>query len=341
MPARFGLLEIPRGVNAVLEHGLLAEELGFDWLGIPDSQSLYRETFTLLGMLGHATERIRLGPTVTNPLTRHPAVMASAIATVHEMSGGRAMLGIGTGDSAVFNINERPRGLKGLRDYVSTLRALLRGEETRYNGRDIHTRWISGQKAAPVPIYIAAEGPKTLELAGEIADGVICGMGVTPEVIALMLDHIETGAKRAGRRLEDLDLWAFAKVNIGDNRAALIDEIRMELASTAHHAFLFTQEGKLVPPEFADGIARIQEHYQPSQHLALGDSPNARLMEDEALLSYLAERFAVLGTAEDCIAQITDIRAAGIDQILFTGNIADRAALVRRLGTMVLPHCRD
>ncbi|MDH3704201.1 MAG: LLM class flavin-dependent oxidoreductase, partial [Alphaproteobacteria bacterium] len=97
MSARFGLLEIPRSVRAVLEHVQLAEEMGFDWIGVADSQSLYREVFATLGMIAHATKKPLIGPTVTNGLTRHPAVMASAIATVNEISGGRAILGIGTG----------------------------------------------------------------------------------------------------------------------------------------------------------------------------------------------------------------------------------------------------
>lgn len=119
-------------------------------------------------MIGHATNKLLIGPTVTNGLTRHPAVMASAIATVHEISQGRAILAIGTGDSAIFNINERPHGLKGPREYVMTVRELLRGVETEFNGRAIHTGWTAGQKNNPVPIYIAAEDPKTLELAGKL-----------------------------------------------------------------------------------------------------------------------------------------------------------------------------
>lgn len=325
----------------MLEHIQLAEEVGFDWIGIADSQSLYREVFATLGMIAHATKKPLIGPTVTNGLTRHPAVMASAIATVNEISGGRAILGIGTGDSAVFNINERPRGLKGLREYVLTLRELLRGAETEFNGRGIHTRWIETQKDNPVPVYIAAEGPKTLELAGEIADGVICGMGLTPDVVEATLKHIDAGAKRAGKTVDDLDIWAFAKVNVGPDRDVLIREIRMELASTAHHAFQFTLEGKLVPPELRDALNRIQKEYQPTLHLTLGETSNAKLMEDPVLMPYLVDRFAVLGTADDCVAQIERIKSSGIDQILFTGNIEKRLGLIRKLGTDVLPRCRD
>jgi len=105
--------------------------------------------------------------------------------------------------------------------------------------------------------------------------------------------------------------------------------------------FQFTQKGKLVPPELSDAIAHVQANYDPSQHLALSESPNLKLMEDLALLAYLADRFAIVGTPDDCVEQIQRVRAGRIDRILFTGNIADRSALIRNLGTSVLPRCRD
>ena len=341
MQARFATIEIPRSVASAVQHVRLAERVGFDWVGIADSQSLFRELFVSLGAMAQATNRVMLGPSVTNPLTRHPAVMASAIASVREIAGPRVMLGIGTGDSAIYNLGERTRGLAGLRDYIMALKALLRGATYDYGGREIHTRWIAEQADDPVPIYMSAEGPKTLELAGEIADGVICGLGISPDVAALTLKHLAIGAERAGRRLEDIDVWALTRVNIGTGRAALIDEIRMELASTAHHAFRFTQEGKLVPPEFAEAIREVQAGDRPSHHEDLGESPNARLMRDPALLAYMADRFAVVGTAEECAARIQAIRAAGIHQFLFSGFVEARAELLETLGTTVFPLCRN
>jgi len=341
MKARFGIIEVPRSIASAVDNAKLAESAGFDWVGVADSQSLFRELFVTLGVIGQATDRVMIGPSVTNPLTRHPAVMASAAASVHEVSGGRAMLGIGTGDSAIYNLNERPRGLAGLREYILALRALLRGEPTTFAGREIHTKWAAAQADNPPPIYISAEGPRTLELAGEIADGVICGMGVSPDVVRLTLEHIAIGAERAGKTLDDIDVWTLARVNVGSDRTALVDEIRMELASTAHHAFRFTQEGKLVPPEFAEAIRSVQSGYSPANHEDLGQSPNAGLMDDPALLSYMTDRFAVIGTADECVERIQSIRASGIHQFLFTGFVDDRAGLIETLGKSVFPRCRN
>ena len=120
MQARFGIIEVPRSIASTIEHALMAEAAGFNWFGVAYSQSLFRELFVTLGVVGQATKKVMIGPTVTNPITRHPAVMASAIASVQEITNGRVMLGLGTGDSALYNLDERPKGLKGLREYITT-----------------------------------------------------------------------------------------------------------------------------------------------------------------------------------------------------------------------------
>ncbi len=263
MQAKFGIIEIPRSIETACENARLTEEHGFDMVGVADSQSLFRELFVTLSVIGGATERVVMGPTVTNPLTRHPAVMASGLASIQEIAGGRAFLGIATGDSAIYNLGARPRGLAGLKEYIQALRRLFAGEHTEFGGKPIHTRWIGGLDQPQVPIYIAAEGPKTLE---------------------------------------EIDIWALGCVNVGEDRAALICEIRMVLASPVHHAFRFTQEGKLVPPQFADAIREVQQGYKSSHHEDLGESPNAQLMQDPELLAYMVDRFAVLGTPEEFVA---------------------------------------
>ena len=165
MQAKFGIIEIPRSIETACESARLAEEHGFDMVGVADSQSLFRELFVTLSVIGGATERVVIGPTVTNPSTRHPAVMASGLASIQEIAGGRAFLRIATGDSAIYNLGERPRGLAGLKEYIQALRRLFAGEHTEFGGKPIHTRWIGGLDQPRVSIFIAAEGPKTLELA--------------------------------------------------------------------------------------------------------------------------------------------------------------------------------
>ncbi|HUK64196.1 MAG TPA: LLM class flavin-dependent oxidoreductase, partial [Dongiaceae bacterium] len=191
--ARFGIVFLPESLRDFGSLCREAEATGFDWLGVADSQSVFHELYVALTLAALDTSRIRLGPLVTNPQTRHLVVTASAIASLDELSGGRAALGIGSGDSAIYTLGAPPATVAGLEDAIGTLRQLTSGEAVRRGGRI----WQVHRARRRVPIYLAAEGPRTLELAGRIADGVIVGLGLTPEVIALSLQAIERGARAA------------------------------------------------------------------------------------------------------------------------------------------------
>jgi 5,10-methylenetetrahydromethanopterin reductase len=332
--ARLGLLCLPRSVASAVADARLAEAVGFSLVGVADSQSVYREMYATLAVCAQATSRVRLGPTVTNPVTRHPAVAASAIATVDEIAGGRALFGLGSGDSAILNLAERPAGLADLRAYLAAVRALLTTGEAAWRGRTTRVTWAR----RPVPLYLSAEGPRTLELAGEIADGVIVNVGLEPALIREAVARVHAGARRAGRDPAAVDLWTLVRANVTDDVAAGVDEIRMELASNAHHVFRFTLEGKHVPAGLEDAIRRVQRGYRPAAHEALGPSPNAALLDAEpALRAWLAERFAVVGPPAACADRLRAVVAAGIPGLLVTGFVADRARLIRALGERVLP----
>jgi 5,10-methylenetetrahydromethanopterin reductase len=332
--ARLGLLCLPRSVASAVADARVAEDVGFTMVGVADSQSVFREMYTTMALCAQATRRVLIGPTVTNPITRHPAVAASGIATIDEIAPGRAFFGIGSGDSAILNLAERPATLADLRAYLTAVRALHTQREAQWRGRATRLTWAP----RAVPLYLSAEGPRTLELGGEIADGVIVNVGLEPALVRDAVAHVHAGARRAGREPAAVDLWTMVRANVTDDVAAGIDEIRMELASNAHHVFRFTLEGKHVPAELADAIRRVQKGYQPAAHEALGVSPNARLLEAEpALRAYLAERFAAVGPAAACADKLRPVMAAGISGFLVTGFVSERTRLIRALGEEVLP----
>lgn len=329
---RFGLTLVPDDSRALGDVARLMEDRGYALLGLGDSQSVFRELYVSLTACALATTRLRLGPTVTNPITRHPAVTASAIATLDELSGGRAFLGVGSGDSAVYNLGQRLTSLETLRRTLVTLKTLMRGEPADFEGRAIHTRWIT----RPVPLWIAAEGPRTLELAGELCDGVIVGTGLTPEVIDDSLACLARGARKAGRALEDLDVWWFAKGNLADTRARAVADIKMALAASANHGFRVTLEGKHVPPEHHEAIRELQRRYAFHQHEHLGATANARLTDELGLTAYLAERFAIAGTPDECAAKVERLRRLGVSQLLITAIVPDRVRFVRDFADHVM-----
>jgi 5,10-methylenetetrahydromethanopterin reductase len=329
---RFGIISVPRTVESTVAEATLVEALGFDWFGVIDSQSVYREVYATLALCAHATNHIRIGPTVSNPVTRHPAVSAAAMATLGEIARGRAIFALSSGDSAVLNLGERPARMAEMREYLAAVRGLLDTGVAGYRGKQLHMSW----PGHAIPLYMAAEGPKTLELAGEIADGVIVNLGLHESLIHDAVERIHAGAATAGRDPDELDIWTMVRVNVCDDVEAGLDEIKMELASSAHHVFRFTLEGKGVPADMVAAIERVQRGYRPGAHEQIG-GPNAALVEERALLEYLSDRFAVLGTPEQCAARLRRVADAGIANVLFTGFVRDRTSLIRSLGEKVIP----
>jgi len=330
--ARFGIVFLPESLSGFGELCAQAEANGFDWLGVADSQSVFRELYVALTLAALNTRSMRLGPLVTNPLTRHLVVTASAMSSVDELSSGRAVLGLGSGDSAIYTIGAPPATLAGLEDSIVTLGRLTAGEPVEREGRT----WRVHRSARRVPIYLAAEGPKTLELAGRLADGVIVGLGLTPEAISLSLAAIERGARAAGRAAADIDVWWFAKSSLADRRDEAIEPIKMALAASANHAFRFTLEGKGVPPDLHERIKALQRDYNAHHHEVPG-ATNASLPDRWGLTEFLVDRFAVAGTPRDCVAQLSRAMAAGARQFIITGFVPDPRAFMRRWAREVAP----
>lgn len=328
-----GILFTPPHPDELRELAQGSERAGFTLLALGDSQSLFREVYTSLAVAAMSTSSIRLATGVSNVLTRHPAVIASSAATISDISGGRFILGLGTGDSAIYNLGLKAVTRAQFAESIALLRTLLRGEWATYDGRDIHTRWASHD----VPIYVTAEGPKALRLAGAIADGVIVGSGLLPEVISGSLAHIESGAAEAGRALDDLDIWFFAKSNLGDSDDHALHGIKMALAASGNHAFRFHRDGKWIPPELLAPVEQLVERYRPSEHEQVGDTVNARLSDELGLTDYLAARFAVVGSPETICARLKELEGFGVRSLLLAAINPDPRNYVRRWASDITP----
>src|SRR2546422_379173 len=182
------------------------EAAGFDGAGILDSQLLCRDTFVTLGQAATRTSRLALFPAVTNPFSRHVSVLAGAIQTVAELAPGRTKVVMGTGYTSASTIGRKPATLAEMRTCITALRKLLAGEAVDFQGTPGRLAYAAGR---PVSLLMAASGPKAIELAGEIADGVMLLVGFHRGIVDAVLTHLERGARRSGRRLEDLEIvWA-------------------------------------------------------------------------------------------------------------------------------------
>src|SRR5262245_38931630 len=182
------------------------EAAGFDGAGILDSQMISRDTFVVLGQAATHTSRLTLFPAVTNPFTRHASVLAGAIQTVEELAPGRVKFVIGTGYTSASTIGRKPAKLAEMRACITTVKALVAGKSVDFHGTAGRLAYSSGRH---IPVLMAAAGPKAIELAGEIADGVLLLVGFNPGIVQRAMEHLERGAKRAGRRVDDLEVvWA-------------------------------------------------------------------------------------------------------------------------------------
>lgn len=335
MRVRFGITFLPNAPHEFAEWCRVAEETGFDIIGVADSQSLYRDVYVSAAVCAMNTERIRFGPRVINPLTRHPAVAASAALTLEELAPGRTILGIGTGDSAIYNIGLKPATHAAMREYLTAIRELLTTGETEYQGRQVRLTW----GRADIPIYIAASGPKTLRLAGQIADGVVINTGLLPEVIQASIAEVRRGAEEAGRDPAEIDMWWLPLTNVADDRDQAIDEIKMSLASAGSHLSRFTTEGKFIPPDLLPRIKELGDRYHFDQH-DKPDSANRQLIEELGLVDYLADRFSVAGTPEDCIRKLERAIEAGARQFWMSVHFDDKVRFMRDWARRVMPAFR-
>jgi 5,10-methylenetetrahydromethanopterin reductase len=320
-----------------IEHCRFLDEAGFDAIWIGDEQSLRREVYVTMTVAALGTRRIQLNVGPTNPITRHPAVTASAIATLDEVSGGRAALTISTGFSNVANLGLTPAKLSTLKEYVTAVRSLWRNHEAIYRGKTIRLTWAT---RAPL-VYMVAEGPKSLRLAGEIADGVIIGFGHDADSAKLALEYVREGAEASGRQLSDLDIWWHVRWAIAGDHATAVQMRRAALASAAGHVFPYGFEGRNVPEQFHAPIRTICEEYVHRQH---GDSnaSHVALVDDPALTEYLARRFTIVGTVSEFIEQVQEMASRGLTQIrLGGGGTADeRDELLKTVAQNVMPQVR-
>lgn len=314
------------------------EEAGFDAIGFGDSPALYPETYVQAAIVAEHSRRALFGPRVTNPVTRHPSVTASAMSAVHRLGGGRAVLGIGLGDSAVHTVGVPRATVAELEAYVRALRELFQTGETTYRGSLMRCPYAR----RPVPVYISASGPRGLGLAGEIADGVIIGTGLRPELVDRALGHVEAGARRAGRSLADLDIWWLMGASIGPSRAQAAEAIKTHLAAAANACFRGAWQGKGVPPELEPALRALVDNYDFANHeIPAGESRNVSgALADPALAEYLAQRFAVAGTAAQFAQQVRQAAAWGADQLWLTMPLPDKYGFLSQVRDDVQPLLR-
>ena len=316
-----------------------AEGIGFDLLTCGDSQSLWAECFAMSMFAAVRTTRPQLAITVSNPMTRHPAVVASSCASIQQVAEGRFRYGISSGDSALRNIGVRPATVATLGAYTECVRELAAGRPSTWDGVEQELHWLDAP--TPTPVWIAAEGPRTQRLAGRIADGVVLSNSLTPERLAIAMDNIGAGAAEAGRDIGEIEIWHMCNLLFAESEEAGIDSILSVLAGTANHVFRFTLEGKGIPDELVEPMRGLMSEYQSRHHAQPGaENPNNALVDKYGLRDWLARQGTIAGPPERCIERLHEVAGHGVRNIIVSQFVAEQYAWMATFADEVLPAFR-
>ncbi len=308
-------------VPTIVREVQLAETLGYDTAWITDTHLVCRELWVTLGACAQASSRIRLGPGVTVPHTRHVSVTASAMATLSEMAPGRVALGIGTGGSSAGTMGlsvQKVARIETIEGLADSLRRLIGGGAIRLEtGTDARIVWLAQPPC--VPLYVAGSGPKMLAAAGRAGDGAIIYASVSPPILRAGLACVEAGAKERGRRLADLDIALWAPMSIGRDRRLARDHARGRVASAMRHPLPVT-----LSAEDEAVMRRLRENYNSFEHASAG-AGHRELVPDR-----FVDLMALAGTPEDVVAQVRRLQEVPeISRVIILPQVPDRDFIPR------------
>jgi probable F420-dependent oxidoreductase len=290
----------------VVELTKRAEELGFGYAWTFDSHILWQEPYVIYAMMLAATERIVVGPFVTNPATRDPTVTASLFATLNDTFGNRTICGIGRGDSSRRVLGNKPTTLAQTEQAIHVIKELAEGRPIETPAGEVSIPWVRDGK---LDVWMAAYGPKALALTGAKADGFILQLA-DPQILQWTVERVRAAASDAGRDPDAVKICVAAPAYVGDDLAHAREQCRWFGGMVGNHVADLVKrygEGGEIPTALTDYI-RAREGYDYSHHGRAGN-PDTVFVPDE-----IVDRFCVLGTVEDHVAKLRELEGLGVDQ---------------------------
>ncbi|GAA4846877.1 TIGR03842 family LLM class F420-dependent oxidoreductase [Saccharopolyspora rosea] len=307
-----------------------AERLGFTHGWTFDSCVLWQEPFVIHSQVLAATERLRIGPMVTNPRTRDWTVTASVFATLNDMFGPRTVCGIGRGDSALRVTGGKPTTLAVLEQAMRVIKELAEGREVQLHGTAVRLPWV---RDGSLPMWMGAYGPKALELVGRQADGFILQLA-DPYLTRWMVDHVRQAAADAGRDPNSITVCVAAPAYVGDDLAHAREQCRWFGGMVGNHvADLVTRYGdasEAVPTALTEYI-KDRHGYDYSHHGRAGNR-STDFVPDE-----IVDRFCLLGPPSAHLDKLHELREAGVDQFAIYAMHDAIDATVESYGQAVIP----
>jgi probable F420-dependent oxidoreductase len=325
---RFGItLKPDSSPERMVKLAKQAEAAGFTYGWMFDSHILWKEPYPLLTLLATATQRMHLGTCVTNPAVRDPTVTASLYATLNAISGGRMELGIGRGDSSRRVLGKKPTTLDRLEETVQIIRELCGGRKVSYEGQTIQLTW---SKTTP-NVWVAGYGPKALQLAGRIADGVILQFA-DPDLIGWSLQFVRQGAVEAGRSPSQIQVMAAAPVWVSEDLAVAREHVRWFPALVSNHVVdLLARYDAGTLPEKLTAYVRSRKDYDYQHHCEVG-SEHAEFVSDE-----IVDRMCIVGSLAEHRRRLEELRAIGVTQFNIYLMSGEEERTVETYGREIIP----
>jgi probable F420-dependent oxidoreductase len=307
-----------------------AESLGFDSGWTYDSPILWQEPYPLISVLVERTQRMRIGMCVTNPVTREPAVTASAHATLQDISGGRIVMGMGRGDSAVRVMGRKPTPIAVFEARLRMIKDFMNGRPVDWEGTEIQLKWATD--LPEIPLYVAGYGPRALAVAGRVADGVIIQLA-DPVIIEWIMATARRAAEEAGRDPAALRCLVCAPSKVTDDLQLARDEVRWFPAMVGNHvADIIRVHGASpdIPSELTSYI-RNRDAYDYSDHSRVG-AAHGSFVPDE-----ICDRFAVIGSRDQVIERLRGLEAIGVDEWIVYLMTEGQDETLEAYGSEIIP----
>lgn len=297
-------------VGTVVAQAQRAEAQGWHGITFTDSQNLIADPFVAVALAATATETLQFATGVTNAYTRHPAALANVAATVHETSGGRFVLGIGRGDTALFHLGRKPMPVAQFADRVADVQTYLAGGTVDCDGHPSRMHWLDRARQAKVPLDVAASGPRMIDFAARTAERVTFAVGADPDRVAWALDLARTAAADAGRTPS---FGAYVTVGCHPDTAVGRDLIAGSVAAFAHFSSMPGSTGAGLREADQAVVAAVGRRYDSNEHLSNRAAHTAVLEPD------FVDRFAIVGPPEACAERFVALEALGIERFVVTG----------------------
>jgi len=309
----------------------LAAELGYGIAAVGDSPAGWHELYISLTIAAQESPNAIVAPYVTSPFVRHPLINANAMCSLADAYGDRFVLGLATGGSNVMAIGHAPANQVEIRDYFQALKSLFAGQPGQYAGAPVSAL----RHARRIPIFYSAFGPKALALAGERADGVILFTNHDLEALDRKIAAVRDAAVRAGRRPEDVAIWATAYCSVRDTRAQALADLTAFIVVNGMAIARMPEILAQIPKEYHAPLAELARRYDPTEHCVVGGT-NARLPEQLGLTEFLGGFDTVAGPPAEVKKVLDGLEQRGVAG--FIANLpgaADKQGTLRRLAALV------